>query len=353
MLLMVGTVKGLIRFQSDDRRRFKPLSPALTGEPVYHSAYDAESRTLYAAVNSDFYGPSVRRSHDFGETWDTGGQGLQYDEDDAERVTRVWSIRPAGQGVLYAGVEASGLFRSEDGGDTWHEIRALREHPTHATWGEGAGGKCLHTVLVDPFDGRRLYTACSTGGVYRSDDGGASWRPSNRNIRAEHVPEDLLYPEAGQCVHKIAFSPTRPGRLWARSHSGVYRSDDGGDTWEAIDATLPSDFGFPLVTHPRDPERAFVIPLASDGERWFPGQQAAVYRTDDGGRVWRPLSEGLPGGAFSVVLRDAFSGDGESPQGLYFGTTSGSVYASADEGEVWTTVAQELPRVLSVAVVAQ
>jgi hypothetical protein len=350
MFIMVGTQKGLFRYQSDDRRHWRALAPVLTGDPVFISAYDPDTETLFAGVNSEFYGPSVRRSRDYGETFDTGGQGLQYDQDDPERVTRVWAIRPAGGGRVYAGVEASGLFRSDDGGDTWREVRALREHPTHETWGEGAGGKCLHTVAIDPFDRRRLYTACSTGGVYRSDDAGASWRPVNRNIRAEHVPDELLYPESGQCVHKVVMSPARSGRMWARSHAGVYRSDDGAETWQAVDGGLPSDFGFPMVGHPTQADRAFVIPLASDMERWFPANRATVYRTDDAGETWTALNGGLPAEAYSVVLRDAFAGDGESPQGLYFGTTSGSVYASGDEGETWVTVAQELPRVLSVMV---
>lgn len=349
--LMVGTMKGLFRFQADDRRNWKAVGSVLEGAPVHACAYGAASATLLAAVNSPFYGHSVRRSLDLGENWDTGGSGLDYPADDPERVTAVWSLRPVSRDRIYAGVEASGLFRSDDGGETWAEVSSLRQHPTHDTWSEGAGGKCLHTIAVDPFDPERLYIACSTGGAYRSDDSGAGWKPINRNIRAEHVPEDLLYPESGQCVHKLVPSPSRPGRLWLRSHAGVYRSDDRGDSWTAIDSTLPSDFGFPIVAHPTDPDCAYVIPLAGDGERWFPDHKMGVYRTRDGGESWQRLWRGLPQVAYSLVLRDAFTGDAKTPFGLYFGTTSGSLYASADEGESWSVVGEELPRILSVTAV--
>lgn len=327
------------------------LEPVLLGDPVYTSAYDMETSTLYAGVNSEFFGPSIRRSQDFGENWDTGGTGLEYAADDAERVTRVWSIRPVGDRVVYAGVEASGLFRSVDGGDTWTEVSALRQHPTHATWEPGYGGKCLHTISADPFSQGRLYIACSAGGIYRTDDAGDHWQPINEGIRAEFLPEGQQYPESGQCVHKFWLSPSREGRIWLQNHGGVYRSDDSGDSWKYVGESLPSDFGFPIVGHPQDADRAYVLP-SQRWPRWSPDNELAVYRTRDGGSSWESLHQGLPE-AFTGVLRDAFTSDERNPLGLYFGTTSGAVYHSADEGESWNLVAQHLPRIYSVVVVAE
>ncbi len=346
MYLLVGTAKGLFRYQTDDRINWRALEPVFSGDPVYASAYDRETGTVYAGVNSEFYGPSIRRSLDWGENWDTGGSGLAYAADDPERVTRIWSIRPAGAELLYAGVEASGLFRSSDGGDTWTEVRALRQHPTHATWEPGYGGKCLHTIALDPFHSNRIYIACSSGGIYRSDDGGDHWRPINQGIRAEFMPEDQQYPESGQCVHKFWLSPTLEDRIWLQNHGGIYRSDDGGDSWAYVGGPLPSDFGFPIVGHPVDPDRAYVLPLLR-WPRWSPDNVLAVYETRDGGQGWERLSHGLPR-AFTGVLRDAFSGDDRTPLGLYFGTTSGALYHSADEGQNWDLLAQHLPRIYSV-----
>lgn len=346
--LMVGTAKGLFRFESDDGRRWTAREPALVGTPIYACAYAADTNTLFSGSNSTWYGHGVLRSRDLGQTWDTGGSGLDYSAEDPEKVSAVWSIRPLGSGRVYAGVEASGLFLSEDNGDTWQEVASLRQHPTHETWGAGNGGKCLHTIVPDPFDARRLYIACSTGGVYRTDDAGASWRPLNRNVRLEHVPQEMLYAESGQCAHKLMLTPARQGRAWLQSHSGIYRSDDGGETWQAVDQALPSDFGFPIVAHPKDADCAYTIPLASDGARWFAAEKMGVYRTKDGGQSWQPLRNGLTEPSHSVVLRDAFTSDGGSPLGLCFGTTAGGLYLSRDEGESWQRIAAELPRILSV-----
>lgn len=352
MFLLVGTAKGLFRYRSDDRHHWEALGPVLLGDPIYASAYDPETQTLYAGVNSEFYGPSIRRSRDGGDTWDTGGSGLSYSADDPEKVSRVWAIRPAGGGRIYAGVEASGLFRSEDGGDTWNEVRSLRDHPSHGTWDSGYGGKCLHTIARDPFEPQRIYTACSTGGIYRSDDAGEHWQPINRGIRADFMPEDQQYPDSGQCVHHFMPSPGQPGRMWLQNHGGVYRSDNHGDSWHAVGDGLPSDFGFPIVAHPTDPDTAYVIPLLP-WPRWSPDNELSVYRTRDGGANWERLSEGLPHPAFTGILRSAAAGDGLVPLGLYFGTTSGSLYGSADEGLTWAAVAEHLPRIYSVVAVPE
>lgn len=347
LYLLVGTAKGLFRYHSSDRHHWEALGPVLQGDPIYTSAFNADDQTLYAGVNSEFYGPSIRRSSDFGVNWDTGGSGLQYAADDLEQVTRVWSIRPAGKGLVYAGVEASGLFRSEDGGDTWNELASLREHSTHDSWGPGYGGKCLHTIALDPFDAEHLYIACSAGGIYRSDDAGDSWRPINQGIRAEFLPQDQQFPESGQCVHKFVLSPARAGRIWLQNHGGVYRSDDSGNTWHNVGLTLPSDFGFPIVSHPTDSDSAYVIPLERES-RWSPENMLAIYRTRDAGEHWERLNQGLPRPTFTGVLRDGFCGDGQSPLGLYLGTTSGAVYYSADEGDSWHLIADHLPRIYSV-----
>lgn len=349
--LLVGTAKGLFRFHSRDRRRWESLGPVQVGTPVYTSAYSPDDGTLYAAVNSEFYGPSIRRSRDWGETWDTGGVGLQYGAEDPEKVTRVWSISPVGDGLVYAGVEASGLFRSTDGGDTWSEVTALRQHPTHETWEPGYGGKCLHTIAVDPFHSERIYIACSAGGIYRSDDAGQRWMPINQGIRADFLPEDQRYPVSGQCVHKFAVSPVRAGRIWLQNHGGVYRSDDGGSSWQSVGDSLPSDFGFSIVTHPEDADRAYVIPLEG-WPRWSPDNALAVYETQDAGATWTPRRQGLPAPTYSGVLRDALTRDTAAPLGLYLGTTSGSVFHSADAGQSWQVVAEHLPRIYSVVAAA-
>lgn len=350
MYLLIGTAKGLFRYHSIDRQQWTSLGPVLLGDEVYTSAYDPKTKRLYAAANSIFYGPSIRRSADWGATWDTGGSGLSYGADDNETVSRVWSIQVGQNGMMFAGVEASGLFQSLDSGDTWAEVSALRQHPTHDTWGPGFGGKCLHSIAIDPFDDRRLFIACSSGGIYRSPDRGTHWQPINRSIRAEFNPEGQQYPPSGQCVHKFWVSPSQPGRLWLQNHGGVYRSDDGGDDWIDVGGPLPSDFGFGIVGHVTHPDWAYVVPVER-GPRWPYQNQLAVWQTKDAGRSWEPLSEGLPTSVYSGVLRDALTSDSLAPQGLYFGTTSGDVFCSADEGQHWTSVAHHLPRIFSVVFV--
>ncbi len=353
ILLLVGTAKGLFRFRSRDRLHWQAQGPDFPQTPVYTAVMDPRSGVLYAGVNSEFYGTSIRRSRDLGETWDGGGEGLAYGPKDQEQVTRVWAIAPGRAeepGTLYAGVEASGLFRSRDGGDTWHEVGALRRHPTHELWGPGYGGKCLHTV-VEAGPGT-IYTACSAGGIYRSLDAGESFAPINAAIEAPFMPEGARYPEAGQCVHKFSVCKAQPRRIWLQNHGGVYRSDDGGSHWLDVGQGLPGDFGFPVLAHPEQPDTAYVIPLQADERRWAEGGLLGVWRTEDAGATWHPLAQGLPSPSYASVLRDAMDGDGLDPIGLYFGTTSGSVYASADGGGNWHEVAAHLPRIMSVRAAA-
>ncbi len=350
VVLLVGTAKGLFRFRSRDRHSWQEEGPDFLGAPIYAAVQDLRSGSLLAGVNDIFYGPSIRRSHDLGATWDQGGCDLSYAPGDPEEVLRVWSILPGPADqpdLLYAGVEASGLFRSLDGGDSWQEVDGIRSHPTHEQWASGFGGKCMHTLAMDPHRPGRMFFACSTGGLYRTDDGGNSWEPKNQGIRCDFMPEDQRFPEVGQCVHKFSLAAA-PDRLYLQNHGGVYRSDDGGDSWIDIGQGLPSDFGFPVLAHPRRPDTAYVIPLGEG--RLPPALQLAVHRTDDAGKTWRALQQGLPAHVFTGVLRDGFRADAHDPLGLYLGTTSGSLFASADEGERWQVVADHLPRIHSVAV---
>lgn len=352
-IVLVGTAKGLFRFRSSDRLHWRSAGPDFPQTPCYTAVLDPRSGVIHAGINSEFYGASIRRSSDLGATWDNGGEGLSYGGDDPEQVTRVWAIAPAADDeplTLYAGVEASGLFRTRDGGDTWTEVRSLREHPTHELWMPGYGGKCLHTVVVS--DSQTILTACSAGGAYRTLDAGESFAPVNENLEARFMPEGQRYPIAGQCVHKVSACRAEPRRLWLQNHGGVYRSDDGGSGWQYVGAGLPGDFGFPVLAHPRDPDTAYVVPLQADGQRWAEGGALCVWRTQDAGASWHALASGLPQRSYASVLRDGLDHDGQDPIGLYFGTTSGSVYASADGGRNWQELAAHLPRIFSVRAAA-
>jgi len=352
--LFVGTMKGLFHFTSTDRATWQRISFDFAEQPVYTTAFDPSTGTLFAGVNGDFFGMTVQRSQDLGASWKATATAPSYGADDPEKVTRVWSFLPSpeeGEGVVYAGVEASGLFRSADGGDTWTEVASLRRHPTHETWNPGNGGKCLHTIRRDPNDPDRLYIAASAGGIYRSDDRGTSWRPVSKGIRSDFMPEPMRYPESGQCVHKFGMPAGKAGRIWLQNHGGVYRSDDGGDTWVRVDEELPSDFGFPVVAHPHNPDSAWIVPLGGDGGRWCVNHQLGVYRTDNAGNSWRSQHQGLPDQVWTGVLRNAMTADREPEVGLYFGTTVGGVWSSPDEGDSWHEAARNLPRVLSVEVV--
>ncbi len=334
---MVGTNTGLFRFASTDRLHWEALGPVLPGTSIHCRAYHAPTRTAFAGANSVLCGAAVRRSRDGGATWDRGGEGLAYGAEDPERVTAVWSLAVAdehGPGTIYAGVEASGLLRSWDGGDSWAEGAALRRQPTHEVWNADFGGKCLHTIAVDPQDANNMYIAHSSGGIYGSGDGGETWDPVNQGIRAEFMPEGQQYPAAGQGVHQFGPSAARADRIWLPNHGGLYRSDDAGWLWQPISASLPDDFGFPVRLQPRRAETAFVAPLTSTSDWGHPEERMAVHRTDDGGQTWNRHHKGPPDRVYSGVLRDAFRADTQDPLGLYVGTTNGQLFGSADEGVV-------------------
>ena len=278
------------------------------------------------------------------------GGNIKFPEGAGASVDHIWQVRPAGDdqpGVVYAGVEPAALFRSDDNGETFSLIEGLWDHPHRPQWEPGGGGLCLHTILIHRDDPQRLLVAISSAGVYRSDDGGATWRSSNTGIHAVEQPD--VFPEFGQCVHKVSVDPEHADRLYMQFHGGHFRSNDFGDKWEKLPGDVPSDFGFPIVSHPRRPNTAYVIPMDSPMERWTAGGKCRVYRTSDGGESWEPLTQGLPQrGAYLSILRDGFCTDGADPAGLYFGTRSGDLYGSADEGESWKRVATNLPPILSV-----
>jgi photosystem II stability/assembly factor-like uncharacterized protein len=357
-LLAIGTRKGLFLARSDDDRRSWSLgAPQFPSTDVYSVAIDTrrDPVRLLAGTHSEHWGPTVFRSDDLGDTWEeTEGGAVRFPTESGGALKRVWQLRPASADepdVVWAGVEPGALFRSDDGGVTFSLNEGLWNHPHRPKWQPGGGGLCLHTVLPHPTDRDRIMVAVSTGGVYRSDDGGESWAPSNKGIGAEFLPDDA--PEYGQCVHKVAFQPDHPDQLFLQNHGGVFRSDDGGSTWSSIAEGLPADFGFPIVAHPHRPATAYVFPLVADVQRMPPDGRCRVYRTRDAGESWEPLTEGLPQEhSYVSVLRDAMTADTSDPAGLYFGTRSGEVYASRDDGESWVAVAGHLPDVLTVRAAA-
>ena len=352
-VLLVGTRKGMWIGRSDEARRDWEFSgPHHDMEEVYSVMVDTRggSPRLLAGASSSWLGPQVRRSDDLGETWqETAGGAVRFPEDVDASVERVWQLTPGVEdGVVWAGTEPGAVFRSRDGGESFTLERALWDHPHRPDWQAGFGGQAFHTVLPHPTDPASVTVALSTGGVYQSEDDGASWSPRNRGIRAEFLPEGQQYPEFGQCVHKVARHPSMPERLYLQNHGGVYRSDDQGGTWTSIADGLPSTFGFPVVVHPQDPDTVYVFPLGGGEKRYPPGARPRVWRSSDAGQTWTPLGDGLPEQCFVGVMRDAMCADDHDTAGLYVGTRAGSVWASADGGETWTTVVSDLPDVMVV-----
>jgi photosystem II stability/assembly factor-like uncharacterized protein len=354
VLLMVGTMKGIFLFASNvARKKWDMGGPHFAGSPVYALAHDARhGHRIIAGVENPFFGPTVRWSDDLGRTWTAPAESkLKFPADTGQSLKRVWQLTPTGKnGTLYAGVEPTALFVSHDRGANWDLVRGLFDHPHRPRWEPGFGGKCLHTILPDPKRPERMLIAMSTGGVYRTEDGGAHWQARNVGVRAEFLPNK--FPEFGQCVHKIARHPARPDTLFLQNHWGLYRSDDGGDSWRDIANGVPSDFGFCIAIHPHDPEVVYIVPLESDSYRCTPEGKMRVYRTRNGGKSWEPLTNGLPQkNAHETVLRDALTMDALNPAGVYCGTRSGKLYASPDGGTSWSLVADGLPQVLCVRAV--
>ena len=357
LLLLAGTMKGAFILCADAQRRHWTIGgPYFPGSAVYAMAYDARDgrHRIWAGPNSMHWGGLLRSSDDFGHTWTNPEEAnIKFPEATGATLKQIWQIAPGRQNeadTLYCGVEPAAVFESRDAGDTWTLNEGLWNHPQRPRWEPGGGGLCLHTILLDPEDLQRVRVAISTGGMYVTEDGGESWRPSNQGVRAVFLPDK--YPEFGQCVHKVVQAPTNPQRMFLQNHWGLYRSDDRGESWTDIANGVPSDFGFGLAIHPRDADCAWIVPLESDEFRCTPEGRLRVYRTRDAGASWQPMSNGLPqDGAYETVLRDALAVDSLDRAGVYFGTRSGKVFGSTDEGEAWAELADGLPPVISVKAV--
>ena len=362
--VLVGTRKGAFVLTADGGRRdWNVEGPFFGGWEVYHvSASPVDPDRLYASQSTGWFGQLIQRSDDGGKTWNPVGNQFSYEGEVGTHqwydgslrpweFTRVWHLEPSPleRDTVFAGVQDAALFRSTDGGGTWEEMPALRQHGTGPDWAPGAGGMCLHTIVIDPKDPSRMFVAISAAGVFRTNDGGKSWEPVNRGLRSEHIPNPEA--EVGHCVHRIALNPSRPETLFMQKHWDVMRSDDGGDTWREISGNLPSDFGFPIAIHSHDPETVYVVPIKSDSEHYPPDGKLRVYRSRTGGDEWEALTNGLPqDDCYVNVLRDAMAVDQMESCGVYFGTTGGQVYASADSGDTWRPIVRDLPSVLSVEV---
>jgi hypothetical protein len=347
LTILAGTKKGLFLLHGDEsRRRWSLEGPLLPGWEVMHAIL--HDGVLYAATTGLVYSPTVHRSSDGGKTWELAEQ-LGLPEESGLKLERLWHLEPGRDGELWLGGAPAVLFRSGDGGKTWEPNQALLTHPTRDKWQPGAGGLCCHSIQLDPSDPQRMYIGISAVGTWRTDDGGETWVPKNKNVAADFSPDK--YPEFGQCVHKLLLHPGKPGRLWQQNHCGVYRTDDGMETWERLDGNgLPSDFGFPLMLDPNDPDVAYVIPQVGAENRVTCDGRLGVYRTRDAGASWELASAGLPEHAWASIYRESSAFDALDPVGLYFGTHQGTVYASANGGDEWLEAASELPPVLSVEV---
>ena len=349
--LLVGTKKGLFALHGDEDG-FEIAARAFAGEPVEFAMRDPRSGRYFACVTSAFYGPKIFVTDDLAGEWQQA-EGLQLPEGGEKSLERLWSVVPGEEeGLLYAGGAPGVLFESRDGGMTWELNQAFWEQPTRPEWNPGAGGMCLHSIATWPGDPSRIALAISAVGVWLSDDGGSTWRHGNKGLVPRYVPEESREETITLCVHNLHRHPTRPERLFMQFHGGVYRSDDAGESWIDIgtDTGLPSDFGFPLVIDPDDPDSAYVIPLTADLDRVTPDGRVRVFETRDAGASWTARGDGLPAeNAYLTILRQAFAREGSGPgMGLYFGATSGDVFGSSDAGATWFTAASKLPPVHSV-----
>jgi photosystem II stability/assembly factor-like uncharacterized protein len=362
--LLVGTKKGAFVLTSDGSRRTWSIDgPHFAGWEIYHlKGSPADPDRIFASQSSSWFGQVVHRSDDGGASWQTVGNDFSYEGETGTHqwydgtphpweFARVWHFEPSldDPDTVYAGVEDAAIFRSTDGGGSWKELPGLRGNDTGPRWQPGAGGMAVHTILLDPVDAQRMFVAISAAGVFRSDDGGETWAPKNKGLHSEFIPENEA--EVGHCVHRIAQHAARPATLFMQKHWDVMRSDDAGDSWTEVSGNLPTDFGFAIDVHAHEPETVYVVPITSDSVHYPPEGKLRVFRSRTGGGEWEPLTDGLPQSHCYVdVLRDAMDVDHLDPCGVYFGTTGGQVYGSADGGDHWTAVAEHLPAVLSVEV---
>ncbi|MBI2826828.1 MAG: exo-alpha-sialidase [Planctomycetia bacterium] len=361
---LVGTRKGAFIMTSDGKRqRWDVSGPHFAGWEIYHvKGSPVDPNRLYASQSSGWFGQVIQRSNDGGKTWEAVGNKFVYDGPTGTHLwydgtphpwefKRIWHLEPSltDPDTVYAGGEDAALFRTTDGGQSWQELPGLRRHESGPQWMPGAGGMGLHTILIDPANPQRMYIAISAAGVFRTDDGGNSWRPMNRGLRSESIPNPTA--EVGHCVHRIAMHRSRPGVLFMQKHWDVMRSDNASESWTEVSGNLPTDFGFPIDVHAHEPETIYVVPIKSDSEHYPMDGKLRVYRSRSGGNDWEAFTDGLPqSNCYVNVLREAMCVDSLDPCGVYFGTTGGQVYASADAGDSWTPIVRDLPAVLSVEV---
>ncbi|HEX4605667.1 MAG TPA: exo-alpha-sialidase [Candidatus Angelobacter sp.] len=354
VIVLVGTMKGAFVLRSNAaRKKWEMGGPYSIGSPVYAMAFDQRQgrHRLWWAQQSFRWGTVLCSSDDYGKTiTEPEAYSVKFPAESKLTLKNIWQIalgRADDPDTLYCGVEPAALFESHDAGKSWSPVEGLLNHPHRDRWVPGGGGMCLHTIVPDPTDPKRMTIAISTAGTYRTDDGGATWQARNQGVRAEFLPDK--YPEFGQCVHKIVQHPANPERLFLQNHWGLYRSDDGGDSWKDIANGVPSDFGFCMVAHPHDPDTVYIVPIESDEYRCTPEGKLRVYRTRNAGASWEPLTRGLPQkNAMETILRDSLSADTCEPAGIYFGTRSGKVYGSSDDGRSWQTIIEGLPPVVCV-----
>ena len=362
--VLVGTRKGAFILTSDGKRQKWTIDgPHFGGWEIYHlKGSPADPNRLYASQSSSWFGQTIHRSSDGGKSWETVGNEFKYagvpgthqwydGTPHPWEFKRVWHLEPSHDDPdkVFAGIEDAALFSSKDGGKSWTELAGLRQHTTGNTWTPGAGGMCLHTIIVDPNDKKRIYVAISAAGAFRSVDAGETWKPINQGLHSQHIPDPTA--EVGHCVHRLAMHKTKPKVLFMQKHWDVMRSDDAGDSWREVSGNLPSDFGFVIDVHAHEPDTVYVVPIKSDSEHYPPDGKLRVYRSKAGGNEWEPLTKGLPQkDCYVNVLRDAMAVDSMDECGVYFGTTGGQVYASPDAGDSWSAIVRDLPAVVSVEV---
>jgi len=362
--VLVGTKKGAFTLTADGKRKRWDISgPHFAGWEIYHmKGSPADPNRIYVSQSNGWFGQVMPRSDDGGKTWQTVGNKFTYDgvagthawydgSPHPWEFKRVWHLEPSlgDPDTVYAGVEDAAMFRSMDGGQNWEELSGLRKHDTGPKWQPGAGGLCLHTILIDPTNPQRIFIAISAAGAFRTEDGGASWKPINRGLHSQYIPDPTA--EVGHCVHRLAMHRSRPNTLYMQKHWDVMRTNNGGDQWTEISGNLPTDFGFVIDVNTNEPETIYVVPIKSDSEHYVHDGKLRVFRSRTGGDEWEPLTKGLPQkDCYVNVLRDAMSVDSLDPCGVYFGTSGGQVYASADGGDSWEAIVRDLPAVLSVEV---
>lgn len=353
VMLLVGTKKGAFVLQSDEARDKWEVSPPLCDHwPVSHVNYDPATKSILAAAGSEWFGHAIWRSNDMGATWTHSSAGLEYAEGEPP-ITAAWNVTPA-NGALYAGVNPAGLFKSTDGGESWSEMRGLRDAPGRDLWMEGGAGLILHTIVPHPSDPAKMYIAISAGGMYATEDGGETWEPRNRGIRASFMPEEQQKTAiAGFCCHRIVLSSGDPDFIFQQNHEGMYRSADAGHSWTEVSAGLPSDFGFATAAHPHQDKTFFIAPLTDPmNGRYMHNGEVAIWRTKDAGDTWERKTQGLPSSnAYLSVLRGAMDTDTLDQAGVYFGAANGTVYGSTDDGESWREIVTGLPGISSVEAV--